>query len=117
MKTPWDDMFARRRSAVEDSIGFRDATDVESRLHQVFGHLGGAGDWEQRFLDFIERHRGERLLSATAGDGIEIVFSPRDAAGYWLWETGGGACGKGLLTVHDAGRLLEVARLKGLVAD
>lgn len=108
---------AARREAVRASLAATDAAELEARLRRFLEtRCGSLNEWDQRFLDFIELHRGERLLAATAGDGFEIVFSPRRGAGYWLFEIRGGGWGKGFLDAQDARRLIDLARLKGLPA-
>ncbi len=106
---------ASRREAVRASLAATDAAEQESRLRRFLEtRCGVLNEWDQRFLDFITLHRGERLLAATAGDGLEIVFSPRRGAGYWLLEIRGGGSGKGFLGAQDARRLIDIARNKGL---
>lgn len=117
MESPTDENDARasRRDAVLASLRFVAAEDVERRFRRFLEtHGGGVNEWDQRFLEFIARHHDERLLAGSAGGGFEFVFSARDAAGFWVLETRDGASGKGFLTGHDAERILELARLKGL---
>lgn len=79
-------------------------------------HGGTFNDWDQRFLDFIGRHRAEPLLAGDAGGGFAFVFCPVDASGFWILDAPDGACGKGFLNAHDSERLLALARDKGLIA-
>lgn len=94
-----------------------EVTTVETRLRRFLDSRGGGiNEWDQCFLDFLARHRGQRFLSGAAGDGFEIVFCPRASSGYWLFESRAGSSGKGFLASRDAERLHELARQKGLVA-
>jgi hypothetical protein len=114
MEAP-EDVRGSRREAVLASLAFVDAKEAETRFRRFLeAHAGGLNEWDQRFLDFLDRHRDDRLLSGTAGGGFDFVFSARDSAGFWVLEAKDGACGKGFLTSADAGRILDLARLKGL---
>lgn len=105
-----------RREAVLASLAFVAPAEAERRFRELMNSTGGAlNEWDQRFLDFIGAHAGERLLAGTLGGGFFFVFSLRDAAGFWMLSARDGARGKGFLTRHDAERILELARLKGLV--
>ena len=106
------------RKTVQDTLVPADATEAESRLRRFLeARSGGLTEWDQCFLDFLGQRRTQKLLSGKAGDGIEIVFCPQDASGYWLLESPEGARGKGFLDQHDTARVLGIARLKGLLAD
>jgi hypothetical protein len=105
-----------RREAVLASLAFVATADVDRRFRELMNGNGGAlNEWDQRFLDFIAARSGERLLSGTLGGGFFFAFSPRDAAGFWILSARDGAKGKGFLTRHDAERILELARIKGLI--
>jgi hypothetical protein len=105
-----------RREAVLASLALVAPADVERRFRDLMNSTGGAlNEWDQRFLDFIGAHAEDRLLAGTLGGGFFFTFSPRDAAGFWILSARDGARGKGFLTRHDAERILELARLKGLV--
>ncbi len=106
-----------RRDAVLASLAFVAPEEVERRFRELMNSTGGAlNEWDQRFLDFIAAHAGEALLSGTLGGGFFFAFSVRDLAGFWILSRRDGAKGKGFLTGHDAKRILELARLKGLVS-
>jgi hypothetical protein len=114
---PSDDARSSRREAVLSSLAFVGAADAEKNFRRFLdAHAVSLNEWDQRFLDFIVRHRDERLLAGDAGGGFDFVFSLRDAEGFWVLEAKDGACGKGFLTSHDAGRVLELARTKGLIS-
>lgn len=109
---------AAKRQAVRETLAVADPTEIEARLRRFLETTrGGANEWDQRFLAFAERHRRERILVASAGGGLEIVFSPREASGYWLWRMSEGVGGKGFLGPHDSERILEIAREKNLVGS
>lgn len=105
-----------RREAMLASLALSEAAEVERRFREFMNGAGGAfNEWDQRFLDFIARHAGERLLTGTAGGGFYFAFSAGDSAGFWVLAAPDGGRGKGFLTRHDAERILELARAKGLV--
>lgn len=115
MESP-EDARASRREAVLASLAFIHATEAEKRFRRFLEACGGAvNEWDQRFLDFIVAHRDEPLLAGAAGGGFEFVISARGAAGFWVLDARDGARGKGFLNRSDAERILELARLKGLV--
>lgn len=104
-----------RREAVLASLAFVAPDDVERRFRELMNSAGGAlNEWDQRFLDFIAAHSGERFLAGTLGGGFFFAFSPRDAAGFWILSARDGAKGKGFLTHYDSERIFELARIKGL---
>ena len=116
--TPPDELHESRRRTVQDTLAPVDATEAGNRLRRFLESApGGLTDWDQCFLDFLARRHTQKFLSGRAGDGIEIVFCPQDASGYWLLESPDGARGKGFLDQHDTARVLGVARLKGLLAN
>lgn len=107
-----------RREAVLASLAFVAPGEVERRFRELMSAAGGAiNEWDQRFLDFIATHADERLLSGTLGGGFFFAFSPRDGAGFWILAARDGAKGKGFLTRHDAERIHELARVKGLLPE
>lgn len=106
-----------RREAVRESLRATSADEVAARLRRFVEASGGAtNEWDQRFVEFIAGHRDTPLWTGTAGGGFEFVFSPRDEAGFWLLEARDGGRGKGFLGRPDAGRIFELAALKGLRA-
>jgi hypothetical protein len=106
----------RRREAVLASLRLAAPAELEGRFRRFLdAHGGSVNDWDQRFLDFIARHRAGPLLAGHAGGGFEFVFCPADSSGFWVLDARDGASGKGFLTAHDAERLLSLAREKGLV--
>ncbi len=104
-----------RREAVLASLALTPPATIERRLRELVGGDGGSfNEWDQRFLEFVASHGDEPLLTGTTGAGFFFAFSTRDAEGFWLLASPDGARGKGFLTSHDAGRILDLARLKGL---
>ena len=105
-----------RRAAMLDSLAFVEPAQAEAKFKAFLdAHGGSVTEWDQRFFDFIARHKDARLLAGTAGGGFDFVFSLVDSAGFWVLAARDGGTGKGFLSHHDAERILELARLKGLV--
>lgn len=116
MESP-EDARASRREAALASLALSPSEEAERRFREFMNSGGGAfNEWDQRFLDFLARHRGERLLTGTTGGGFYFVFSLRDAEGFWVLAARDGARGKGFLTLHDAERIFDLARDKGLAS-
>ncbi|MBC8010447.1 MAG: hypothetical protein H7067_10155 [Burkholderiales bacterium] len=106
-----------RRAAVLASLHATGATEVAERFNRFVEASGEVtNEWDQRFIEFIEKHREFPLWTGNAGRGFEFVFSPRDEAGFWTLEARDGATGKGFLDHHDAGRIFELAEQIGLRA-
>lgn len=112
-----EDLRSSRREAVLASLALSAPAEAERGFREFMSSSGGAfNEWDQRFLDFLARHQDERLLTGSAGGGFYFVFSARDAEGFWVLSARDGGKGKGFLTRHDAGRILDLARAKGLVS-
>lgn len=107
-----------RREAVLASLRPVSAAEVSVWYRRFAETMGGAAnEWDDRFVAFIDQHRSAPLWMASAGGGFEFVFSPRDSTGFWLLDAGNGGRGKGLLSEYDAGRIFELAAMKGLPAE
>ena len=75
---------------------------------------GAWSAWDERFIEFIDRHRAAPLLAGKAGAEFFVVFSPSGRAGFWVVAQVGGAHGKGFLGAKDVERLTNLAASRGL---
>jgi hypothetical protein len=113
---PEDQVRERRREALLETLAVVSADEVEAKFRDFFDAGSGAWSaWDEKFVEFIARHRATPLLAGKAGAEFFVVFSPAGRAGFWVFAQRGGGSGKGFLNARDLGRLGEIASLKGLV--
>lgn len=106
----------QRRAAVLESLAVADPDKAETRFKEFFEAGSGAWNtWDERFVEFIEKHRAAPLLAGTAGRDLYFLFSPSAKAGFWVVAQPGGTHGKGFLGATDVAKLIALAQEKGLV--
>lgn len=102
----------RRRAIVESIVEMR-SQEAEQRIIQFLERSSGsANDWDHRFLEFVRSPDSGRLFHASAGDGIEVLFSPSTGKGLWLMDQPL-LRGKGFLSPHDVERLASLTAEAG----
>lgn len=111
-----DEVREQRRAALMESLALVAPEKVEEGFRDFFGAGSGAWNaWDERFVEFIARHRDAPLLAGRAGHEVFVVFSPKGGAGFWVLARADGSRGKGFLGPRDVDRLAQIAAQKGLV--
>jgi hypothetical protein len=112
---PENEAIERRREALLATLAEIAPDTVEAKFREFFGAGSGAWcEWDERFVELVERHRHTRLLAGKVQDDFFVVFSPEGRAGFWVFAQPGGGNGKGFLGERDIEKLIGIAQQKGL---
>lgn len=99
----------QRRLAITESVTEVHPDKAEQRIREFVERSAGSfNDWDHCFIELFRAPDTGRLFHASAGEGIEVYFSPSSGKGLWLMEQPS-LRGKGFLAPQDVGRLANLA--------